>query len=400
MRFLLFILLGLAASLAASEPVYPLWDGHESIADYAKRVDLPPTKTLDLGGGVKLELLLIPAGKFIMGTGTPEMTEPPEPPEPPAPEPLPVDEDGFRNHIFMGQWLLAVSAIALLLTLCLIIVVTIRKRQRPKYSGLWLLLMVAIAGGSALYWRQSVRKLEEARAQYTATQDVARAQYAAAKEAARAQYTAAKERFEAARAQARLDSAVSEDGIPSRPETLTQPFYMGKFVVTQEQYQQVIGKNPSHFIGKDNPVEEVPGFAAIAFCEKVTEQSKQMVRLPTETEWEYACRAGTTSTYYSGDTEADLGRVAWYAGNSKNTTHPVGQKEPNRFGLYDMLGNVLQWSSDYPTGGFDRIFHLCRGGGYDLSPDQCRSAYRPLFCLATAHDDIGFRVVVPAFPTP
>ena len=129
---------------------------------------------------------------------------------------------------------------------------------------------------------------------------------------------------------------------PAHPVTLTQPFYMGKYVVTQEQYQAVTGATPSTFKGNDNPVEQVSWDDAEAFCKKLSEQTKQAVRLPTEAEWEFACRAGTKTTYYSGDTDKDLDRVAWNDANSKNTTHPVGQKEANTFGLYDMHGNVWQ----------------------------------------------------------
>src|SRR5471032_832039 len=120
MRLLLLVILMLAGSLFAGEPTpaYPLWDGQESVADYAKKVNLPPTKTLDLGNGVNMELVLIPAGKFVMGT----------------PEPVAVDEDGFRKKIVTGQALLAASAGALLVMLAVIIIQAVRKKRRPQVS--------------------------------------------------------------------------------------------------------------------------------------------------------------------------------------------------------------------------------------------------------------------------
>jgi len=146
MRRLPLLVLIVFGSIAAGEqqtqPAYPLWDGTESVADYATKVNLPPTKTLDLGNGVKMELVLIPAGKFVMGT----------------PEPAPVDEEGFRKKIVTGQALLAASAVALVAILTVVIVQAIRKRQRPRYSLLWLLAMTVMAGGcvlSGLHWRNS-----------------------------------------------------------------------------------------------------------------------------------------------------------------------------------------------------------------------------------------------------
>jgi formylglycine-generating enzyme required for sulfatase activity len=368
MRLLPLVFLMLTGSLVAGEATaFPLWDGQESVAEYAKRVNLPPTKTLDLGNGVKMELVLIPAGKFVMGT----------------PEPTAVDEDGFHRKIVTGQALLVASAVALLVMMVVIVVRTVRKRQRPKYSLLWFLLMIVMAGGcmlSGLHWRQSAKGLE----------------------AARLDFVAAKARFDAA-------NPVEK---PGHPVTLTQPFYMAKFAVTQEQYQQVIGKSPSHFKGKNNPVEQVSWDDATEFCKKLADQTKHTVRFPTEAEWEYACRAGTNTAYYSGDTEADLGRVAWYAANSKSTTHPIGQKEANAFGLYDMHGNVWQWCQDWyaedyygraeaenPRGPAHGAFRLLRGGSWFNYPMVCRSAYR-WFDPGNRISFIGFRVVSPASTQP
>ncbi len=129
--------------------------------------------------------------------------------------------------------------------------------------------------------------------------------------------------------------------------TLTKPFYLGVTEVTQEQYQKVMGSNPSGFKGPQNPVEQVSWNDAVAFCRKLSELPSEksggyVYRLPTEAEWEYACRAGTTTTYSFGDSESELGAYAWYIDNSGRTTHPVGGKRPNACGLYGMHGNVFE----------------------------------------------------------
>jgi len=370
-QFCATILCALVPLLArAGEPgKYPLWDGQETIVQYAQRANLPPTKTLDLGNGVTLETVLIPAGEFVMGT----------------PEPEPVDEEGFNKKVVVGQALLAAGGGVLLVLVGTVVVRAIRRRRRPQYSLARFLAMIVAAGGcvlSGMHWRQSVQTLAAAKADYAA-------------------------------AKARYDSA-SPDEKPAHPVTLTQPFYMGKYDVTQEQYQQVTGTNPSGFKGKNNPVEMVSWDDAQAFCKRLTEQTKQAVRLPTEAEWEYACRAGTTSTYHSGDTEADLARVGWYYANSTNTTHPVGQKEPNAFGLYDMHGNVWQWCQDWygenyygkseaenPQGPAQGAYRVLRGGSWYRHPLFCRSANRYRYYPVNRYIIIGFRVVVvPAFRTP
>ena len=357
-----------AFSAFSAETAAPLWDDHESVADYAKRVNLPPTKTLDLGAGVKMELVLIPALKFIMGT----------------PEPTPVNEDRFHAEIVMAQALLAASAVALLVMLAFVVIRAIRQKGRPQLSLGLLLLVTVSAGGcvlSGLHWRHSVHSLAMANAEYAA----------------------GKTRYDAANSQEK----------PAHWVTLTQPFYMGKFTVTQEQYQAVIGANPSSFKGKDNPVEQVSWDDAQVFCQKLTEQTKQAVRLPTEAEWESACRAGTTTAYHSGDSEADLARVAWYAANSKNTTHSVGQKEANAFGLYDMHGNVWQWCQDWCDGDYyakskaenpQGLAHGCvrvlRGGSWNCDSQYCRSPFRSWIITISSGSFKGFRVVVPSFRNP
>jgi formylglycine-generating enzyme required for sulfatase activity len=180
--------------------------------------------------------------------------------------------------------------------------------------------------------------------------------------------------------------------------------------VTQEQYAQVIGSNPSHFKGKDNPVEMVSWNDAQTLCKKLRELTHQIVRLPTEAEWEYACRAGTTSTYYSGDAEEDLARIAWYSENSKNTSHPVGQKEPNAFGLYDMHGDVWQWCQDWcgnysnspskdPSGPSQGKFRVLRGG-YGLTSASSRDDRRNSSTPQSPYWTYGLRVLTSASNPP
>jgi len=133
---------------------------------------------------------------------------------------------------------------------------------------------------------------------------------------------------------------------PQHQVTISKPFYMGVTEVTQAQYEAVMGTNHSQFKGPTNPAENVSWEDAVDFCRKLSEKTGKTVRLPTEAEWEYACRAGSKTRFSFGDSESVLGNYAWYKSNSGNNTHPVGQKKPNPWGLYDMLGNVAEWCAD------------------------------------------------------
>jgi formylglycine-generating enzyme required for sulfatase activity len=176
-----------------------------------------------------------------------------------------------------------------------------------------------------------------------------------------------------------------------------------------------MGSNPSRFKGEDLPVENVSWNDCLEFCRKLTERQRAAgrlpagvaYRLPTEAEWEYACRAGTTTRYYTGDSESDLARAGWYDGNSGDRTHPVGQKVANAFGLYDMHGNVWEWCQDWygpygtanatdPRGPQRGPGRVVRGGGWYYYARKCRSAYRNFCNPDNAYDFYGFRLVLPA----
>ena len=201
------------------------------------------------------------------------------------------------------------------------------------------------------------------------------------------------------------DPDSSSNETPQHRVQITKPFYLGAYEVTQEQYEKVMGKNPSNFKGPANPVEQVSWEDATEFCRKLSEMDdKNAYRLPTEAEWEYACRAGTSTRYNCGD-ELDLA-CAWFEDNSDDKTHPVGEKRPNGWGLYDMHGNVWEWCSDWhgsdyyrhspaadPTGPSTGSGRMLRGGSWRLSPRSCRSAGRGRSWPVYRDNDLGFRVI-------
>ena len=183
-------------------------------------------------------------------------------------------------------------------------------------------------------------------------------------------------------------------------------FYMGKYEVTQAQWRAVMGSDPSHFTGDNRPVEQVNWDDAKAFCAALGAMTGYAIRLPSESEWEYACRAGTTTEYYFGNDELLLGDYAWYSGNSGSETHPVGQKTPNAWGLYDVSGNVSEWCEDpwhdnyegaptdgsvWATGG-DSNIRILRGGAWWADAGHSRSAYHYRGGASTRGHSLGLRV--------
>jgi formylglycine-generating enzyme required for sulfatase activity len=194
---------------------------------------------------------------------------------------------------------------------------------------------------------------------------------------------------------------------PVHKVKISRPFYMGKYVVTKAQYENTMAQNPSKFMDEKLPAEIVAFVDAEEFCTKASKLTGKPIRLPTEAEWEYACRAGTKTKYNTGDNEAALGRAGWFKRNSERTAHPVGQKEPNAFGLYDMHGNVWQWCQDWfgedyyskspaenPQGPAQGALRMLRGGSRNTAASDCRSAFRLGVTPLSRTDNIGFRIVV------
>ena len=184
-------------------------------------------------------------------------------------------------------------------------------------------------------------------------------------------------------------------------------FQMMTTEITQVMWQSVMGSNPSYFKGDNLPVEQVSWTDCQEFIKKLTQRDPDKnYRLPSEAEWEYACRAGTTTRFYSGDSDSDLDRVGWYRGNSGSKAHPVGQKQPNAWGLYDMHGNVWEWCEDWyhdsytgaPNNGTawtspSGTSRVLRGGSWDGLPRRCRGASRLWIDPAYRYYGYGFRLV-------
>jgi formylglycine-generating enzyme len=195
--------------------------------------------------------------------------------------------------------------------------------------------------------------------------------------------------------------------IPVHQVTISHSFYMSKYEIQQSLYSSLMGTNPSNFKGMDLPVERINWYDAVTFCNRLSDRDGYTKcytingtnvtcdwnangwRLPTEAEWEYACKAGTSSDFYSGNIESDLASIAWYSGNSNDSTHIPGLKKPNKWGLYDIIGNVFEWVWDWrgdysggsvtgPTGPASGTVKIIRGGSWHngMVNGMSRSSFR------------------------
>jgi formylglycine-generating enzyme required for sulfatase activity len=225
------------------------------------------------------------------------------------------------------------------------------------------------------------------------------------------------------------DEKGSEDNERRHEVTISRDYYLGMHEVTQVQYKQIMGKNPSGFQGDrvaerhpetgrlvtevnsaNHPVEQVSWSDAVEFCQRLSalpEEKKawRVYRLPMEAEWEYACRAGSQMAYSFGSDEKSLVNFGWYDSNSKGITHAVGLKKANAWGLYDMHGNVFEWCADWygvypkgsatdPRGPEDGSIRVYRGGGWISDVVRCRSAFRSGDGPSYRYGYLGFRVAM------
>ena len=191
---------------------------------------------------------------------------------------------------------------------------------------------------------------------------------------------------------------------PAHQVTLSS-FSIGKYEVTQEEWQAVMGSNPSNFKSAKRPVEEVSWEDCQEFIRKLNQMTGKRFRLPTEAEWEFAARGGNSSNGYKYAGSNSLGNVAWYTDNSGKETHPVGQKSPNELGLYDMSGNVWEWCQDWfgsyssssqtdPTGPSNGSYRVGRGGSWDYGAGYCRSSDRCGYAPSFSFSYLGLRLAL------
>ena len=196
-----------------------------------------------------------------------------------------------------------------------------------------------------------------------------------------------------------------DDEKPVHQVTLTNDYYMGKYEVTQALWQVVMGKNPSYFKGDNLPVNYVRWKDCQRFISKLNSMTGRKFRLPTEAEWEYAARGGKKSRGYQYSGSSNISDVAWYDGNSGDKTHPVGTKQANELGIYDMTGNVLEWCQDWygsyysssqtnPTGATSGSRHVNRGGSWAKNVRRSSPSCRYGAIYVDRDLDLGFRLAL------
>jgi len=198
----------------------------------------------------------------------------------------------------------------------------------------------------------------------------------------------------------------SPDETPRHRVSISKAFYLAKTEVTQEQWVAIMGSNPSEYKGRQNPVENVSWNDVQEFIRRLNaKEGSNVYRLPTEAEWEYACRAGSTGTYSFGDDKGDLGTYAWFDENSGERTHPVATKRANAWGLYDMHGNVMEWVQDWygetyyssspstdPRGPASGSTRVVRGGSWDFDAGFVLAAPRIRVAPGVRYAGLGFRL--------
>ncbi len=198
-----------------------------------------------------------------------------------------------------------------------------------------------------------------------------------------------------------------ESEAPLHRVIIAQGFHLSRTPITCVQWQALVGESRSTSSSGTHPMTEVSWDDAQLFAAKFSTQFPDWaLRLPTESEWEYACRAGSPGCYSNGESEADLERIGWYAGNSDGKTHPVSEKTPNAWDLYDMHGNVFEWCQDWdgaylsgeqrnPAGPSSGDKRILRGGCFKCPPQYCRSANRYSAFPDRRGHNFGFRLVLP-----
>ena len=195
-----------------------------------------------------------------------------------------------------------------------------------------------------------------------------------------------------------------DDEKPTHKVTLST-FSIGRYPITQDQWEAVMGNNPSHFKGEKLPVESVSWFDCQEFAKKLSEMTGRHFRLPTEAEWEYAARGGKKGKRYKFSGGHILEQIGWYNENSGNTSHEVGKKSPNELGIYDMSGNIWEWVQDWkgdftedeqvnPTGPDTGIERVCRGGGWNREIDRARVSYRGDDQPTLRYCSLGLRIAL------